>query len=171
PDPVQGGYAFPDPALIVTVAKHEKTMTYCRNWLRFRDILIFRLSQPSPRLILNSTWRQLLNGDFQTSDMAATSSCTAAQKTSVRDLLGNCLLCIGVDVNLSEIPDAVSWRDQSFSIKSDLPDVVVKEIVWELSHLNFRCELSALDRMLTPTSLSTEELAKHAQRLRDCFSG
>ncbi|THU83092.1 hypothetical protein K435DRAFT_871653 [Dendrothele bispora CBS 962.96] len=171
PDPVQGGYAFPDPALIVTVAKHEKTMTYCRNWLRFRDILIFRLSRPSPRLIPNSTWHQLLNGDFKTGEMVATGSRTAAQKTSVTDLLGNCLLTMGVDVDLDEIPDVVSWRNQSFSVNSDLPDVVVKEIVWELSHLNFRCELSALDRVLTPTSLSTEESDKHAQRLRDCFFG
>ncbi|THV03422.1 hypothetical protein K435DRAFT_851900 [Dendrothele bispora CBS 962.96] len=170
PDPVQGGYAFPDPALIVTVARLEKTMTYCRNWLHFRDILIFRLSQPSPRLIPNSTWRQLLNGDFKARDTDATNSHTAAQKTSVRDLLGNCLLTGGIDINLDE-PVTVSWRGQSFPINSDIPDMMVKEIVWELSHLNFRCELSALDRMLTPKSLLASESEKHTQRLRDCFAG
>ncbi|THU96447.1 hypothetical protein K435DRAFT_858563 [Dendrothele bispora CBS 962.96] len=171
PDPIQGGYAFPDPALFVTVTKCEKTLLYCWNWLRFRDILLFRLSQPSPRLIPNSTWRQLLNGDFQASAEQTLGRKTAAQKANVRDLLGNCLLSNGVDVNIDDTPDAVSWKGRSFSKKSDIPESVVMEIIWELSHLNFRCELSALDKLLLSKSLTTEGSERHAKRLRDCFSG
>ncbi|THU98525.1 hypothetical protein K435DRAFT_856534 [Dendrothele bispora CBS 962.96] len=119
PDPIQGGYAFPDPALFVTVTKCEKTLLYCWNWLCFWDILLFRLSQPSPRLIPNSTWRQLLNGDFKVAAEQTLGQKTAAQKANVRDLLGNCLLSNGVDVNIDDTPDAVLWKERSFSKKSD----------------------------------------------------
>ncbi|KAK7468907.1 hypothetical protein VKT23_003404 [Stygiomarasmius scandens] len=171
PDPIQGGYAFPDPALIVTVAKYEKTQIYCWNWLRFRDILLFRLSQPSPKLIPNSTWRQLLNGDYKVDFRNQTNQKTAVQKAHVRDLLGNCLLSSGVDIDLDNAPGVVYWKGASFSAASQIPQPVVKEIIWELSLLNFRCELSALDKLLVSKSLNDEASTTHAAQLRGCFSG
>ncbi|THU80288.1 hypothetical protein K435DRAFT_874532 [Dendrothele bispora CBS 962.96] len=176
PDPVQGGYAFPDPILFVSVGKHEKTLTYCWNYLQFWDILLFRISQPSPQLIPNSTWRQLLNGEFAATTTGAPSSSkrsskTALQKASVRELLGNCLLSTGVDVDLEHPLKTVSWRGRSFHYASEIPEDVVREIVWELSHLNFRCELVALDKVLVSKSLDNEESLRHCRRLGNCFPG
>ncbi|THU95071.1 hypothetical protein K435DRAFT_859927 [Dendrothele bispora CBS 962.96] len=172
PEPIQGGYAFPDPILFISVGKYEKTLTYCWNYLQFRDILLFRISQPSPRLIPNSTWRQLLNGNFTTRQPSNSgqASKTASQKASVRELLGNCLLSTGVDVNLEHPPDTVSWRGRSFARASDIGDNIVREIVWEVSHLNFRSELVALDKVLT-AKLTNEQAQRHLKRLDDCFPG
>ncbi|KAK7444555.1 hypothetical protein VKT23_015233 [Stygiomarasmius scandens] len=59
-----GGYAFPDPQLIISVTKREKMSTYCKNYIKFRSLLKYRLLQESPTLVSNQIWRQLLVGDF-----------------------------------------------------------------------------------------------------------
>ncbi|KAF5336277.1 hypothetical protein D9758_014498 [Tetrapyrgos nigripes] len=175
PVPIQGGYAFPDPSLFVTVQKREKMFKYCWNWLQFRDVLLFRVTQPSPRLIPNSTWRQILNGELTSTTQPSSSSSqrpsrTASAKATARDLLGNCLLSTGVEVDLENPPSFVMWREQSFSEPSDISEKVAQEIIWEVAQLNFRCELRALDQALTPR-LSDEQRLEQSARLSACFLG
>ncbi|THU99405.1 hypothetical protein K435DRAFT_855690 [Dendrothele bispora CBS 962.96] len=154
-----GGFCFPDAQLFVSVQKREKTLLYIKNWLRFRDILLFWLLKPSPSLILNHVWRQLLGGEFRSPNNSSQSGSVpsveskltraAVRKLEVRNLLGTCLTESGVELNLEAPLGPVSWRGQSVGPDQEVSDSIVREVLWELSELNFRCELSALDKILT----------------------
>ncbi|THV00624.1 hypothetical protein K435DRAFT_932410, partial [Dendrothele bispora CBS 962.96] len=170
PSHKQTGYAFPDPLLLVAVQSTAKMYTYCFNWLRFRDLLIFRLTKPSPALITNVIWRQLLSGDFvpKKREPGETESLASVRKTEVRSLLGNCLSESGVELHLDQLPSTVRWRESEFSENSSFPSSIVREIFYEISILNFRCELTAVDDALTPSHLQTEE---HRSLVNFCFFG
>ncbi|THU90467.1 hypothetical protein K435DRAFT_864266 [Dendrothele bispora CBS 962.96] len=154
----QTGFAFPDPLLFVAVQSTSKMYTYCFNWLRFRDLLIFRLTKPSPSLISNVVWRQLLSGDFipKEREDGEAESLASVRKAEVRSLLANCLTESGVEVDLDHLPESVRWRDSEFSQHDTFSSSVVQEIFFEISMLNFRCELVAVDSALTLTHLQTD---------------
>ncbi|THU82536.1 hypothetical protein K435DRAFT_808225 [Dendrothele bispora CBS 962.96] len=121
------GYAFPDPQLFVTPGKRDKISIYCENYLCFQSLL---------SLVSNQTWRQLLIGDFLEKDNSTLSD---KRRGQVRDFFGNCLLGTGVQLDLANI-GAVTWGTTSFAPGSSVPDRVVQEIAFELSHLNFQSE-------------------------------
>ncbi|THU83067.1 hypothetical protein K435DRAFT_844177, partial [Dendrothele bispora CBS 962.96] len=166
----QTGYAFPDPLLLVAVQSTAKMYTYCFNWLRFRDLLLFRLTKPSPTLITNVIWRLLLSGDFvpKEREPGKTESLASTRKTEVRSFLGNCLSESGVELHLDQLPLTVRWRESEFLENDTFPTSVVREIFYEISALNFRCELMAVDDALTPSHLQTEE---HRSLVNFCFFG
>ncbi|THV02559.1 hypothetical protein K435DRAFT_963060 [Dendrothele bispora CBS 962.96] len=151
PTEFQRGYAFPDPQLFVSVQTRQRTLT-----------------RPSPSAISNSDWRQLLLGDFQPPPESKSSSRSAKTKANVRELLGNCLLESGIEFNLTDPPGDIQWRDLVIKPDMVISDVMVREVIWELSHLNFRCELKFLDNLLTPRQRQTEQ---HQRHLNECFFG
>ncbi|THU91867.1 hypothetical protein K435DRAFT_863032 [Dendrothele bispora CBS 962.96] len=170
PNEKQTGFAFPDPLLFVAVQSTSKLYTYCFNWLRFRDLLIFRLTKPSPSLVNNVVWRQLLSGDFIPKEWeeGEAVSLASTRKAEVRSLLANCLTESGVEVDLDHLPQSVRWRDSQFSEHDPFSSSDVQDIFFEISTLNFRCEVMAVDNALTPSHLQTD---KHRSLVDFCFFG
>ncbi|KAF5359920.1 hypothetical protein D9758_013988 [Tetrapyrgos nigripes] len=140
-------FAFPDSQLFTAVQSRKKLSKYIKNWLRFRDILLLRLSQSSCSPVLNHVWRQLLGGEFRSSS-GSKETRAANRKLEVRTLLGGCVLESGIKLDYEAPLGSVSWRGEEITADAPVPDRVVQEVLWELSMLNFRCELIALDSIL-----------------------
>ncbi|THU94992.1 hypothetical protein K435DRAFT_142692 [Dendrothele bispora CBS 962.96] len=158
------GYAFPDPQLFVTPGRRDKISTYCENYLRFRSLLRFRLCHGTPSLVGNQTWRQLLIGDFQEKKNSTSAD---KKRGQVRDFIGNCLLGTGVQLDLTNI-GPVKWGTTLIAPGSLVPDRVVQEIAFELSHLNFQCELMAIDTLYI---LPQQKSEQHQTLVERCFFG
>ncbi|THU83466.1 hypothetical protein K435DRAFT_784184 [Dendrothele bispora CBS 962.96] len=164
------GYAFPDPLLFVAVKTPAKMGTYCVNWLHLRALLIFRLTRPSPSFVTNDLWRQMLSGDFleTPTEEGQLETRASARRSDVRSLFDTFLSESEIDLDSNEPPTSVHWRERSFDVNADLPVDVVQEIIYELSILNFRCELTAIDDLLTPLHLNTDG---HRSLLSFCLFG
>ncbi|THU88955.1 hypothetical protein K435DRAFT_865785 [Dendrothele bispora CBS 962.96] len=161
------GFAYPDPMLLVAVQTQAKRNAYCVNWMRFKNLLLFRVTRPGPTMFSNSIWRQLLSGDF-VSDHAETGqlpTMASRRKSEVRTLLANCLTERGVDLDLTRLPDSVQWRGSTFDNGYVFSDRLIQSIFAELSILNFRCELTAVDKHLTPRHLRS---VQHEDDLAYC---
>ncbi|KAL0062777.1 hypothetical protein AAF712_010350 [Marasmius tenuissimus] len=144
---VNGGYAFPDPGMILYPPR-EKRERLLRNWLRFRDVLIFCTCM-KPCLASSAwsakQWRIFLG---TTDDHVAKSGTPMAQqRETVQELLGQCLEFYGLSLRKND-SHFFTWNGERYEIGQLSETRLVKEIVWELFELNFRFELYALDRAL-----------------------
>ena len=144
---VNGGYAFPDPGRIL-FPPQEKRERLLRNWLRFRDVLIFRTCM-KPCLASSAwsakQWRVFLG----TTDDYAPKPGTpmAQQRESIQQLLGQCLDFYGLALT-NQDSLLFTWNGNRYGVGQLSEARLVKEITWELFELNFRFELYALDRTL-----------------------
>jgi hypothetical protein len=154
------GYIFPEPAMFVTVQQEDRRRKYLANWLGIRQAWITRIASsprsPSPKPQL---WRDFL---FGLPDL--TGECkTSAQKSkkAAWDLFGRDLVDRAREVN-----DKVVWRDQEIEVRTlgSPPQVLMRQLLWELYELNFRYELLTLDRVL---ALKRWEEVGEERRLRD----
>ncbi|KAL0579201.1 hypothetical protein V5O48_002824 [Marasmius crinis-equi] len=146
-----GGYAFPDPGMIL-FCPQEKRQLYLRNWLQLRPILTFRISMDpcsasgawSPK-----QWRLLLG---TTDDhKAKEGSQMAERRAAIQQLLGQCIDYYGLTIEKPD-PYRFTWRDIRYPIGMLSDAHKVQEITWELFELNFRMEFHSLDRLLTSTN-------------------
>jgi hypothetical protein len=145
--PTDLGYVFPEPALFVSTQSSVRQDVYFRGWLKYRDVLLYRLSSdfnvaPMP----NTVWRKLLAFELDNSqDKRAVGSSKSTRASKLRDLaidfLQDCLKAPGVVFTESEV-GRFHWNGKVVDNASDLER---EEILWELAELNFRFELLALD--------------------------
>ncbi|THU85621.1 hypothetical protein K435DRAFT_805748 [Dendrothele bispora CBS 962.96] len=110
-----------------------------------RDLMIYYHKNLAKALVEDGHFltRQLLIGDFLEKNNSTLSN---ARRGQVQDFIGNCLLGTGVQLDFANI-GAVTWEMTLFAPGSSLPDCVVQEIAFELSHLNFQCELMAINTL------------------------
>lgn len=145
-----GGYAFPKPGLFVSVSTKEKQRTYLTSWLKLRKPFIQRAValEWAECLISNQEWRTLLTLTFVPPN--ATASIKAKSEETHRrllSLLGN--LVQPSDLELSdEGASRLTWNGHDLDDDKILSPNTITEIVWELTELNFRFELTALDDYL-----------------------
>ncbi|KAK1233634.1 hypothetical protein PQX77_003204, partial [Marasmius sp. AFHP31] len=171
---VNGGYAFPDPGMIL-YAPPEKMQRLLRNWLRLRAVLTFRhCMQPCIASSAWSTkeWRVLLG---TTDDHAAKEgSFMAERRSAIRDLLGQCLDFYGLKYQELEATDSrlFTWNSERYGIGQLSDTALVQQITWELYELNFRFEFHALDRKFratTSSSLGVGEACTFNPDIQLCF--
>ncbi|KAK1224749.1 hypothetical protein PQX77_012333 [Marasmius sp. AFHP31] len=151
---VNGGYAFPDPGMIL-YPPPEKMQRLLRNWLRMHPVLRIRHSM-EPCMASSAwspkQWRVLLG---TTDDHASKEgSHMAIQRAAIRDLLGQCLDFYGLAIEDSN-SEFFTWDGTRFSTDQLSDPCLVKQIVWELYELNFRFEFQALDRKCQGTMYIT----------------
>jgi hypothetical protein len=143
-DVVNGGYAFPDPGMILFTSQ-EKRLRLLRAWLEFRPVLLFRHTMapgPASSAWPPRQWQLLL---AMTDDHPSKERSYVAQERSVvQNLLGQCLDNYGL-THVKVDSGHFTWRNERHSIDDLSDSKYVKEIIWELYELNFRFEFQALD--------------------------
>ena len=166
--PTDLGYVFPEPALFVSTQSLIRQDVYFRGWLKYRDVLLYRMSSdfnaaPMP----NTVWRKLLAFELDNNkdekDVGTSKSTRAAkQRDLVNDFLQDCLKAPGVVFTESEVGQ-LSWNGK---VVENLSNLEREEILWELAELNFRFELLALD------SRASSKVDKDRYKLvEECFPG
>ena len=142
PSDLPCGYAFPDPALFVGVKTVDKTFAYLRRWLACCSALIFRFiphdSNASP--LSNDHWCAFLSNSL---DQVHDSDWRKAKKISMRDILGTAIQ--DWENTSDEVQLDMRFRGSPVGLEGSISVAVAQEILWEISELNFRVELSALD--------------------------
>lgn len=153
------GYAFPHPSLFISVQTDARRTLFFTNWLRHRTALIFRISAPltdaSP--IGNQMWRTLLGLPLErlpNKDDPARETKSAKRQQAIKNILASCInTADGISINLDD-DNKVSWQGTELTPGEPISQEIARQILWELSELNFRCELVGLDRRLHDDRLS-----------------
>lgn len=163
------GYVFPEPALFLSMQSPDRQKAFFSTWLKYRSAFIYRVSsgsfdvQPMP----NKVWRTVLSGDFTAKARelnGAPPTRSRKLKETADDFLQGCLNAEGVTV---DVPDdngvlPAKWNGKDFS---ELGNQEYEQILWELSELNFRFELMALDSRAT----TEPEHSPRQELISDCF--
>lgn len=127
-------YVFPDPGIFLG-ANPVRRAKYLLTWQAIEPVCIHRLLSPTAPPLSNQEWRDILIGslEFKSSD----SACAKAREHACR-LLGSAFedLCLNItDPATPPLPIA---------------DLEARAMLWRLSELNFRFELSALNKRAGP---------------------
>ena len=146
-------YVVPEPAFMVSTQSKEKSDAMFRSWLKYRPILIFRLSSQTSEVPPNHAraWNALLAAEYleQHKKDRDPGSQTKAREELRKDMLTFLGNNIGgsTDVDLSEHLEVstagCTWHGLPFD---SLRPEYFEQILWELSEINFRFEFQALDR-------------------------
>ena len=133
------GYAFPDPALFVSVTSGEKQISYLTNWLKLRSGVIEKVSRSNWKdcLVSNQMWRTVLT------------LMSKAGVDNLSTLSTHLVKVLGISQDLErqtkEILSApIYWRGESFG-NGSVSEQVITEIIWDLTELNLRFEVAAMD--------------------------
>lgn len=165
---VNNGYAFPPPSLFINVQTEARRTLFFTNWLRHRTALIFRISTPltdaSP--IGNQLWRTLLGQELElTTDDRARHTKSANRKQAIIDILASCInTADGISINLAG-NNNVTWQGSELIPDQPIPPEIARQILWELSELNFRCELVGLDRRSHNDKLSANHSVSNERNI------
>ncbi|KAJ8094360.1 hypothetical protein PM082_010794 [Marasmius tenuissimus] len=166
PDGVSGGYPLPPPWLFINPQRDDMKATLICNWLKLRQVLLYRLSVESRRLS-NKQWRALLM-------IAGPGTRPSDPKRVLRSKeMGEVLQDFIAKSGLSLKPDNLdtmrpSWNGQELEEGKLPPAQIVREIMHELFELSFRQELVVLDAQLDTSGMSMF----NRQRLLDaCWVG
>ena len=152
PSPLCTSTMYPDPGLFIGVASSERQTQYVTTWLKNRAAFMVR-PQLGGQPILIKNWRMLLNVD---SMKKGTETRTSATREVVEKLLETVLEdTMTVDEGAEK---KLEWNGKEWTADSAANAALVKEVLWELSELNFRYELSALDVRQTGKERLTEIL-------------
>ncbi|KAL0057410.1 hypothetical protein AAF712_015946, partial [Marasmius tenuissimus] len=146
PDGAGGGYPLPPPWLFINPQCDDMKATLICNWLKLREVLLYRLSVDSRRLS-NKQWRALLM-------IAGPGTGPSDPRRVLRSKeMGEVLQDFIAKSGLSLKPDNLdtmrsSWNGQELE-EGKLPSPqIVREIMHKLFKLNFRQELVILDTQL-----------------------
>ncbi len=150
-------YAFPDPRVFVSSTDSQRKLQYLINWLRFRQGLKWRLTHGRGVALPSQLWRDFLNMDLNLGAGTAEGeeeTKASKRRSAIRTIFGS--------IETTSHTDIV-WRD--VDIDPDvMPDpAIIRQILSELYELNFRCELLALTRRLSPDQSN--------QLVQACFYG
>lgn len=159
----EGGYILPNPSLFVRTATSNKRNLYFSNWLQYQSLFLYRLTTPGGQSPLSSQlWRDILNTSPQSDTSPPSGSVSDASSTKVqkrRELLTSVLSQSNLTDNGLDIRDSspnISWNGQILTYGQNFEVPIGREILWELSELNFRFDLISLDRHLYRPSLDPD---------------
>ncbi|TFK57934.1 hypothetical protein BDN72DRAFT_907280, partial [Pluteus cervinus] len=188
-------YAFPEPALLVTIKNEDRRIHHFKTWLKWRSALLYRLSIPNhPSSALSAkVWKGLLSLNFEKpgpakakKEASKSGHTTKAQRTvnAGEEFLQACIDAINsFSTTSSPFPPLsistsntipITWNGKPFNT---LTEADHQEILWELCELNFRYELVALDARafdtarppVSATGSSTAKPKPHQDLINDCF--
>lgn len=157
--PHDGKYLFPEPGIFAGSSNEVRRSRYFATWASTRDVCIYRAFSASSNAIPLSgqEWRDFLvgnlNGTFKGSK-------NQESQRKFRELFANSLdeLDINFDTlfpNTTAPPPPITASD-------------AQKVLWELSELNFRFELQALDRRAS-ASTSDEDVHERQEMVNSCF--
>ncbi|KAJ8092482.1 hypothetical protein PM082_023735 [Marasmius tenuissimus] len=146
------GYFLPPARLLVAPENDEIKLALLRNWLKVREVTIFRATRGAPCLSTKDWWSFLNISGGDTKQVSDTRS--GKQYESMLTLLKDFLTENRLSLKYDELPlIKAKWKGRSLSPKQ-LPETrIVQQITWELNELNFRQELVALDGVLDESNL------------------
>ncbi|KAG7086689.1 hypothetical protein E1B28_002627 [Marasmius oreades] len=153
PEGANRGYALPPPDLFITSGNETVTVTLFRNWLKLRNIFIYRLSSSLDRFS-KKQWRQMLTFDDDKdirSDTRTGQQRLEMQKV-LKDIMGKAEFR---PERFSSAP--VIWRGGTVDRTKLPPQKIAQEILWELYELNFCQDLVALDDRMDESGMSTRD--------------
>ncbi|KAG7097807.1 hypothetical protein E1B28_005126 [Marasmius oreades] len=158
PEGANRGYALPPPDLFITSGNETVTVTLFRNWLKLRNIFIYRLSSSLDRFS-KKQWRQMLTFDDDKdihSDTRTGQQRLEMQKV-LKDIMGKAEFR---PERFSSAP--VIWRGGTVDGTKLPPQKIAQEILWELYKLNFRQDLAALDDRMDESGMSKANRGLHS---------
>lgn len=146
--------------MFINVQTEARRTLFITNWLKHRSALIYRISIPrsdaSP--IGNQLWRTLLGLPlgWLNEEAATLETKSAKRKQVVKDILASCTNASdGVSIN-PEDDNKITWQGTELKPGTVPSPEIGRQILWELSELNFRCELVALDKRAHNDTLSLD---------------
>jgi hypothetical protein len=158
--PLDKAYFFPDPGLFVGAEHEWKSAAYLKQWEHIKDVWMLRASSSHAKPCLPQEWRNILSLPFVAPKEDANSA-TSESFAKVRELIGECLSTAGLSVR--SLAFTLEEGECVDGLQVDVQRA--KVLLWELSELNFRWELRALDRRLLPGSEPLQRL----KLLTHCF--
>jgi hypothetical protein len=160
-----GHYTFPDPVLFVHDATAAK---YIESWLRVRDIWFMRVTKEPSLAMSNQAWRTFLAIDFDAPKNGETKAGRRRQE-SLHLLMPKSDMYPEVTMRSSLGP--VVWQGKEYNPGVLPSDDVVRQILWELSEVNFIHELVSLDRRASADLdiSNTAQLLERQLKIARCF--
>lgn len=157
-NPHDGKYIFPEPGIFAGVTNEVRRARYFATWEHAREICLFRAFGASSMAIPLSSqeWRDLLIGNLHAT-LNGEKNQVAQRK--IQDVFANCLAELSIDFDTFAPIDVVP------------PPVIeaqARKVLWELSELNFRLELLALDKQASRIA-NDDEAQDHQDMIRQCF--
>ncbi|KAK7446676.1 hypothetical protein VKT23_014371 [Stygiomarasmius scandens] len=166
PGGINRGYALPPADLFVNTGNRLLAATLFCNWLKLRQVFIYHLSSGVHRFS-KKQWRQMLS----IGEAKETRSDTRAgqHRLNMQNLLKDMMGETSVRLQFNDLASAsVDWNGQTLDASEVPVQNIAKEILWELSELNFRQDLVALDHHLDDSGMSND---KHSLILEACWNG
>jgi hypothetical protein len=153
--PLNRKYIFPEPGIFAN-ANETRRATYFATWLSIEPACIYRLygSSSNATPLSNQEWRDVLIGPI--SSKTPTSKSAKAREHALQ-LLGSALDDLDIQVNDVSASAATPW----------LTDLAAQKILWQLTELNFRFELLALDKRARS---STSDVIQRQDLVREGFN-
>ena len=151
--PTDTAYVVPEPSSLISRAEWTKSAAMIRSWLKYRPLLIFRLTSATsiaqPKH--GKAWSALLSAEYSTTTAEGLLRDDIQQKETHRlreemasflsNSVGSDDVRIADELSLSTATS--SWQGIAFD---SLEAGHFEQILWELAELNFRFEFQALDR-------------------------
>jgi len=136
-----GCYTFPDPGLFINPGTSAK---YLQSWLQVRDAWFMHVVKEPSLAIPNQHWRTFLSIDLNVPGKENTKAAHRRQEV-LEMIMPKSNMYPEVKMRRGLV-GSIIWQGKSYPSEVSLPDAVVREILWELSKVNFIHELQSLDR-------------------------
>jgi hypothetical protein len=166
-----GHYAFPDPGLFVSPLTDEKKAKFVESWLRIRESWLMRLATEPSLAMSAQSWRDLLATDFSAVHEKADTKAAKRRRLILALLIPKSEHFPDIKTR-STSGEPVIWQGSKYTPAVLPADHIVREILWELYHLNFAYEFLSLDRRAC-SNLDTSNDLQLMQRqvmILECFS-
>ncbi|KAG7090327.1 hypothetical protein E1B28_011923 [Marasmius oreades] len=173
PNGIDNGFAVPPPRLFINAKDDSTKARLISNWLKLRDLFLFRLSV-DPSTLTAKQWRSLLELRFDNhpSQSSQSSDGLSRSKKFLNEMNNRLKKFVDesqISLNLENLDSAKAvWRDRQISGDRLPSDSTVREVMWELFELNFRRELLVLDTRLDMSSMPALE---RKLLLDKCYTG
>jgi hypothetical protein len=170
-----GHYTFPDPGLFITPVAEKKAtdkkapVRYIEPWLRLRDTWLMRLAKEPSLAISNQHWRTFLAANLNAPVDGQTKAANRIRHT-LDLIIPQSDTYSGVKIRNSS-NDPLVWQDKEYPTGVLPPEIVIRQILWELYERNFIHELVSLDRRAcAELDLSdTAQLLDRQTKISKCF--
>jgi len=161
-----GHYAFPDPGLFIYP---NTAVKYIESWIRVRDAWLMRVAKEPSLALSSQSWRTFLSIDNAVTEKGETKAAFRRQE-ALDIILPKSDMYPGVE-RRSDLMGPIAWRGEEYPSGALPPENIVREILWELSEVNFIHELQSLDRRACrDLDLSDDtQLLKRQTLISACF--
>lgn len=157
-NPNNSKYVFPEPGIFTGVRNEVRCARYFTTWNHVKAICLFRAFAASSTAIplTPQEWRDLLIGNLNGTFNGETNR---ERQQKIRGIFANCLAELSMDF-------------ESFTPIEITPQPLVQseaqKVLWELSELNFRFELLALDKRAS--AVNSNEALERQDMVVKCFA-